>query len=321
MAEHLKPADLSRIRTVPLARRRSLVKVEHFARRLPAGATIGALVDALPRILAGEDLRELVRALAEAAVRGRMVLACMGGHVIKCGLSPVVIELMERGVIRAVAMNGAAAIHDYEIALAGSTSEDVARALDGGEFGFAEETGRGMNEAINAGAERGMGMGEALGRAVLDGAMPHAGSSILGTAARMGLPATVHVAIGTDIIHQHPTASGEATGQTSLQDFHLLVSVAGELGPGSVVMNMGSAVILPEVFMKAVSTARNLGHPAKGFTAANLDFIQHYRPVQNFVRRPTRDGGRGICLTGHHEILIPLIAAAVLERLGKAEDG
>ncbi len=319
MVKHLKPADLSRIRTVPLAGRRSLVEVAQFARRLPAGATVGGLVDALPRILAGEDLRGLVEALAEAAVRGRMVLACMGGHVIKCGLSPVVIELMERGVIRAVAMNGAAAIHDYEIALVGSTSEDVARALDGGEFGFAEETGRGMNEAINTGAERGMGMGDALGRAILEGEMPYTGSSILAAAARMGLPATVHVAIGTDIIHQHPAASGGATGETSLQDFRLLVSVAGELASGSVVMNIGSAVILPEVFLKAVSTARNLGRPARGFTAANLDFIQHYRPVQNFVRRPTGDGGRGICLTGHHEILIPLIAAAVLERLGEAE--
>ena len=311
----LQPADLNAVRTVPLDRRKSLVDMKDFAKTPCAGGSVQDLVDGLPGIYAGRQFRCLVGRIADAARGKRMVLMALGGHVIKCGLSPVVIELMKRGVVRAVAMNGAAAIHDFEIALCGRTSEDVSSTLATGEFGFAEETGCQMNSIISSAAEKDMGLGEALGLHILGNGFANAGTSILATAAELQLPMTVHVALGTDIIHQHPAADGAATGKTSMRDFRLLVTVVGELDGGGVVMNVGSAVVLPEVFLKALSVARNLGGKVDGFTAANLDFLQQYRALENVVRRPTAGGGRGIALTGHHEIMLPLLAAAVLDEL------
>lgn len=319
--KRLEPVSLQQVKTIPLARRRSLVEARDFARTPRSGSTMKEFLDGLPLIQAGEEFRFLVKALAKSSAAGRMVLAGMGGHVVKCGLSPVIIELLRRGVFRAIAMNGAAAIHDFEIALAGRTSEDVDHTIDSGEFGFAEETGRLMNEAIVAGARDGVGMGQAIGSRILELGLARSKLSILAVACEMGLPATVHMAVGTDVIHQHPAASGSAIGEATLTDFRLLAAVVGQLEGGGVVLNLGSAVIFPEVFLKALSVARNLGHDARDFVTANLDFIQHYRPLQNVVRRPVSKGGRGIALTGHHEIMLPLVAAAVLEELDQAETG
>ncbi len=312
----LEPADLNAVRTVPLRGRKSLVDMKDFAKPPRAGGSVRDLVDGLPGIYAGKQFRCLVGRIADAAREKRMVLAALGGHVIKCGLSPVLIELMRQGVVRAVAMNGAAAIHDFEIALCGRTSEEVASTLPAGDFGFAEETGSQMNSAILSGAKNDIGMGEALGLHITREGFANAAVSILATATELELPVTVHVALGTDIIHQHPAADGAATGKTSMRDFRLLVTVVGELDGGGVMLNVGSAVVLPEVFLKALSVARNLGGKVDGFTAANLDFLQQYRALENVVRRPTAGGGRGIALTGHHEIMLPLLAAAVLDELG-----
>ena len=313
----IDPIDLSALKTVSLAERGGKVKQGDFARvHEPgsgvAGFGIAGFIDSLPHILAGDTLRAVVGAIATARERGKPVIWGMGGHVIKCGLAPVLIDLMKRGCATAFAMNGSASIHDFEIALAGQTSEDVEAVLPDGRFGAAEETGREWNAALRPG----MGAGEALGRA-LDRLAPeaHAPASILVQAWRAKVPVTVHIAIGTDTPHTHPAANGEALGSATYYDFRLFCSLVAALNDGGVYINAGSAVVLPEVFLKALSCVRNLGHEVRDFTTVNLDFLQHYRPRVNVVERPhAQAGGRGYALTGHHEIMIPLIAAALAER-------
>ncbi len=310
-----QPIDLSRISTYDLASRRSKVSVKDFARVLSDGEARGvaALIDSLPDILAGQTLREVARAVIEARQRGRAIIWGLGGHVIKTGLAPVLIDLMHRGFVSAIALNGSGVIHDFEIALIGSTSEDVEEALGDGAFGMAKETGRLINEAINQGASQDLGVGEAVGAALVESAAPYADSSILCAAYRARVPVTAHITIGADIIHLHPQADGASLGSTSHRDFRLLTSIVGELDGGGVYLNVGSAVTLPEVFLKAVTVVRNLGQSLRDLTTVNLDFLQHYRPSTNVVRRPVANGaGRGFNLVGHHEIMVPLLAAAII---------
>jgi len=313
MPHQFEPLPLDHLLTTPLARRSHKVAVPDFARVLPKGASMAAFVDALPKQLAGLEFRAAVDAVASAHKNDRPVIWSMGAHIIKCGLSPWVVELMRADVISLVAMNGAGAIHDIEVALVGETSEDVSTLLGDGTFGAAEETGAFMAEALENGEG---GMGGRLGKALLASRPPHLEHSILGQAAVLGLPVTVHVALGTDTAHMHPKADGARIGEASLYDFRLLAGAVAQLS-GGVYLSVGSAVILPEVFLKALTAARNLGHDVRDFTTVNMDMIQHYRPVENVLRRPTRTGGRGIALTGHHEIMVPLLCHAVMELITK----
>jgi hypothetical protein len=316
LAKTYEPLDPGKLRTSPLARRQSKVHLAHVGRAWQPGGRLADFLKTLPRILAGEDFRELVATIVAAHRAGKPVILGFGAHVIKVGLSPLVIDLCERGIISALATNGASLVHDFELATVGFTSEDVEAALGGGDFGVAEETGRTINEAVGEGLEKGWGFGRSLGEKLLALKPPHLDQSLFAAAARLGIPATVHVAIGTDIYHMHPAFDGAAAGEASARDFRLLAGAVAHLGGGGVYLNVGSAVLLPEVFLKALSLARNLGHPVRDFVTANLDFLQHYRPTQNVVRRPVAGGaGRGFALTGHHEILFPLLAAAVLESL------
>ena len=313
-----RPLDFTGLHTVDLMARGGKVKTADFASVYRPGAGIAGWLDSLPRILAGNDFRSVVEAIAQARARRRAIIWGLGGHVVKCGLAPVLIDLMRRGFATVFAMNGAASIHDFEIALAGHTSEDVEAVLPDGRFGAAEETGREMNRAIAEGARDGLGMGEALGRCLVGHALAcpeEASPSLLLQAYRNRTPVTVHVALGTDTPHTHPAADPAAIGSASHRDFRLLASCLADLNQGGVYLNVGSAVILPEVFLKAVSAVRNLGHPLAGFTTVNLDFFQHYRPRVNVVERPhARSGGAGYALTGHHELMLPLLAAALIEK-------
>lgn len=313
-----RPVDLGRVRTYPLSERQNKVKVADFARPCSAGLSLRDFLDSLPRILAGEDFRQVVQAIVEAYRAGRPVIWGMGAHVIKCGLSPLVIELMRRQVIGAVAMNGAGSIHDLEVALIGETSEDVADGLRAGTFGMAEETGRLLNEATSEAAAQEVGLGEALGRKIvaLGKEAPFRQHSILARGVEWDIPVTVHVALGTDIVHMHPSADGAAIGQATFADFRLFTALVADL-EGGVYLNVGSAVLLPEVFLKALTVARNLnnGRPAT-FTAVNMDMQRHYRPTQNVVGRPVGERGKGYTLIGHHELMIPLLAQAIIEELG-----
>jgi hypothetical protein len=305
-----QPLSFQGLKTVPIQARGGKVRVEHFAKPYTGGG-ISAWLDSLPRILAADSLRSVVDALANAHARKKMILWGLGGHVIKCGLAPVLIDLMRRGYATAFAMNGAAAIHDFEIAIAGQTSEDVEAVLPDGSFGAAEETGREFNAALN----QEQGFGESLGRhleTIADSR--YVSSSLLCETYRNSTPVTVHVAIGTDTPHTHPTADGGALGRATHHDFRLLCSLVKDIDDGGVYLNVGSAVVLPEVFLKAVSVVRNLGHPLANFTTVNFDFLQHYRPKVNVVERPhAQAGGHGYSITGHHEIMIPLLAAALIE--------
>jgi hypothetical protein len=303
--------DLSDVRTYPLASRASKARAEDFARPLQPGSSVLDLVDSFPSILAGASFKAVVAAVGEARRTDRGILWGLGAHVVKTGLGPIVIDLMERGFVSAIATNGAAVIHDFEVALAGGTSEDVDETLGPGRFGMAEETGRLLNEAVAERVEAGAGFGEAVARYLSTHPHPFAGKSILAAAGRLDIPVTVHVAVGTDIIHMHPAASGRAIGEGSLRDFRRLVANVARLERG-VYLNCGSAVVLPEVFLKAVALARNRGISLDGLTTVNIDFIRHYRPETNVVSRPTAGIGRGFSLVGHHEILIPLLAAAVV---------
>ncbi|MBI1953060.1 MAG: hypothetical protein HYS41_02930 [Candidatus Omnitrophica bacterium] len=307
--------DLKRLARYSLASRKSKVAWDAFAKTTPRGASFRAFFDGLPKILAGESLHRLVEAIVQARRRGKPVILLLGAHVLKVGLSPLIVDWIERGVVTAAAANGAGIIHDFELAYQGKTSEEVAEALADGSFGMARETADLLNGAIGQGAKEKLGLGESVGRLIEKGRFRFKKLSLFAACWRKKIPATVHVAIGTDIIHQHPSCDGSAVGAASLTDFRKLTQAVSGLGGGGVVLNIGSAVILPEVFLKAVSTCRNLGFTVKDFTAANLDMIQHYRPHQNILLRPTALGGQRINLIGHHEILVPLLHAAVNERL------
>ena len=308
-----READLSRTKTRPVATRPSKVDLTTLAR--PPGPESAALIDCLPDVLAAKTLRDVVGATAAAARGGRTTLVMAGGHVVQTGCSPCLSTLMEKGASTVVALNGAAAIHDFELAAFGATSEDVEAALGDGTFGMAEETSRLMNAVTREAHERGEGLGEALGRHLVETKAPHANVSLLASAYRRDIPVTVHVAIGTDILHQHASADGAAIGATSLRDFRILAAAIENLS-GGVVLNMGSAVILPEVFLKALAVNLNQGREVRDLVTCDFDFIRHYRPAQNVVGRPVAAGrGRGYSLTGHHEILIPLFTAGVVRAL------
>jgi hypothetical protein len=306
------PIDLSGLKTISLAERGGKVKQADFAQVHRPGSGVTGLLAGLPHILAGDSLRAVVDAIATAQARQKPVIWGIGGHVIKCGLAPILIDLMHRGFATAFAMNGSASIHDFEIALCGQTSEDVEAVLPDGRFGAAEETGREWNDAL----ETGKGLGESLGSALQRLAPEmYAPSSLVLQAWLAHRPVTVHVAIGTDTPHTHPAANAATLGSATHHDFRLFCTLVSELNEGGVYINAGSAVVLPEVFLKAVSTVRNLGHELRSFTTVNLDFLQHYRPRVNVVERPhAQSGGRGYALTGHHEIMIPLIAALLIEK-------
>jgi hypothetical protein len=311
----VQPIDLSGLKTIPIAERGGKVTTGDFAASYSKGSGIGGWIDSLPKILAADGFRSAVNALVQARSAGKPILWGMGGHVIKCGLAPVLADLMRRRFATAFVMNGSAAIHDFEIAIAGQTSEDVEAVLPDGRFGAAEETGREMNEAIASAGRDSLGMGEALGARLVRIADPAWSShSLLYRAFQDAVPVTVHVAIGTDTPHTHPAADAAAIGAATHRDFRLFCSLVAEMNGGGVYLNIGSAVVLPEVFLKAVSTVRNLGTPLAEFTTINLDFLQHYRPKVNVVERPhAKAGGRGIALTGHHELMVPLLAAALIE--------
>lgn len=310
-----KPIDLTGVATYSLSERKSKVAVSDSATAWKKGGCFSSFLDSLPKILAGDHLRAVIQRIAAACKGGKTVAMGMGAHVIKVGLNPVVIDWMGRGILGAVAMNGAGIIHDVELAMAGKTSEDVASGLGHGAFGMAKETADFLAHAIREAERTSSGLGEAVGRAVEDQKLPYRDTSITAAGFRLGIPVTVHVAMGTDIIHMHPGFDPRAAGEASHRDFRIFASVVSSLEEG-VYLNVGSAVILPEVFLKAVTLVRNLGHPLNRLTTVNMDFISHYRPLTNVVHRPTAEGGQGFNLVGHHEILLPLIAAGVIEQLG-----
>jgi hypothetical protein len=303
--------DLDDVRTYALASRPSKVRREDFARPWDPATGVAGLIDSLPALLAASDFRRVVAALRAARDERRGIVWGMGAHVLKVGLGPVLIDLMARGYVSAIAVNGAGIIHDTEIALAGHTSEDVDAALGPGQFGMSEETGRGVNDAIRDGVGRGLGLGQSVVEWLSQQSAPHADVSLLAAAGRFDVPVTVHVAVGTDIIHMHPAASGAAIGEGSLRDFRYFTSHVAKLA-GGVYMNVGSAVLLPEVFLKAVSLVRNRGISLDGLTTVNMDFLKMYRAETNVVRRPVRGTGQGFSLTGHHELMLPLLAAALV---------
>ncbi len=320
----IQPVALGGVQTYPIARRRSKVNVREFARPTGKNPSLKKFLDALPEILAGNDLRDVLAAVQRAKARKRAMLWGIGGHVIKVGLGPLLIELMRAGFVSGIAMNGAALIHDFEIALAGQTSEDVDASLSEGKFGMAQETGQGINEIAKLAQRIHIGYGEAAGQYLQSGilATEHLDASVLAAAYKLRIPVTVHLAIGTDIPHMHPAADGAALGAASFMDFRLFCALVQGMDGGGVFLNWGSAVILPEVFLKAVSVARNAGLRLQPITTGNFDFIQHYRALQNVVKRPTAatatgtgkkagEISRGFAITGHHELLLPLVAAAL----------
>jgi hypothetical protein len=311
------------VRTVPVAVRENKVSARDFAQPPGNDRSFRAFLHALPDVLVARDFRAVVSAVAAAARRRRGVVIMLGGHVVKTGLAPVLIELMRRGIVTHIAMNGSAAIHDYEVARFGATSEDVAAGLRDGTFGMADETGREMNEAFVAGMRDGLGMGECLGRALdAQSSLANGELSLLLAARRFGIPLSVHAALGAEIIHQHPAANGAAIGDTSHRDFRRLAHSLTALDDGGVVLNLGSAVIMPEVFLKALTIARNLGDgKPQNFTSVDLDMQRHYRPRMNVVQRPTLHSGKGYEITGHHEIMVPLLVWAVVDELDGAQDG
>jgi len=312
--KNFKPLDFSKVRTYPVTKRFSKVQTSLLGKKIAKGLSLRSFVRGLPNILAAQNLKSIAAKIADCHRKGKTVLLGMGAHPIKVGLSPLIIDFMERGIIDALALNGAGIIHDFELAYMGETSEDVAASLKDGSFGMGEETGAFINAAIIDGTRLDFGVGAAVGNAIVKNHLPYRRLSILATASRLGIPVTCHIAIGTDIIHMHPKADGKALGECSLRDFRTLTSVVATLG-GGVYLNFGSAVILPEVFLKAVSLARNLGNSVENLTTVNLDFLQHYRPLTNVVSRPTLKTGKGYQLTGHMEIMVPLLFGAVLEEL------
>jgi len=313
-----RPIELGAIKVTGLKERDSKVSVTDFAHPPAPGISFQKFLDGLPETLAAKDLKRAASAISKAVRNEKTVILGMGAHPIKVGLNPVIIDAIERGLLSGIALNGSGIIHDVEIALAGKTSEDVAAHLGSGEFGMAQETSEFIHGAVfKAYRKRGQSLGKVIGEALLLESSPYEDMSILATAARCELPVTVHVAIGTDTIHMHPEMNGAAMGALSHFDFRLFCSLVSTLQNG-VFINLGSAVVIPEVFLKAVSVARNLGFPLDGLTAVNMDFLRHYRPLTNVVQRPVMDGGTGINLTGHHEIMFPLLIAAVMEDIEKS---
>lgn len=301
--------DFSSVNPYPIADRKHKFTVE-MAGSVSSGSGFAEWYDALPDVLGAADLKRTARAIACAAAAEREIVLAMGAHPIKCGLSPVIIDLMERGILTCVAMNGAGAIHDFEVAYIGQTSEDVAQTLQDGSFGMVEETGRILNTAMAEGLEHGLGAGAAVGRHILHEEYGHSAMSIQAAGYRLGIDVTVHIAIGTDTIHVHPSADGAVLGKASHIDLQRLANHISRLEDG-VFINLGSAVVLPEVFLKTLSAVRNMGYDVRTFTAVNMDMIRHYRPSENVLRRPSLSGATAINLSGHHEIMLPLLAAAV----------
>jgi hypothetical protein len=310
----MKPLNLDHVKLVSVKRKEHKVQETFFAKPWKKGGPLSSFLKSLPEILAGKELREVVERIAQAVQGKRTVLLGMGAHPVKVGLNPILIDWMERGVLKGIGMNGATMIHDMELAMIGRTSEEVGKELSGGTFGMVKETQETINDAIQKGAVQGLGIGEALGREILKGRFPFKRLSLLAAGQRLGIPITVHVAIGTDITHMGPSADGAAIGQGSLQDFRTFAALVSRLDRG-VFINLGSAVIMPEVFLKALALSRNLGHRLTNMTTVNMDFINHYRPSMNVVKRPTLKGGKGYTLLGHHEIMFPLLAAAVVEKM------
>jgi hypothetical protein len=307
--------NLSKLKTYPISKRKSKVRYQDFAKPPSKNIGFSDFYDSLPNILSGSGFKEVVKAIVTAHKKKKPVIAMMGSHVIKCGLNPVIIELLKKKVITAVALNGSGAIHDFEIALIGKTSEDVEDSLEDGSFGMAKETALYLNGAIGEAVEKDIGAGQAIGEVIKEQKMPFRNLSILYNCVKENTTATVHVAIGTDIIHQHPSCDGANLGEASLRDFHNFIEIVSALGDGGVILNIGSSVILPEVFLKAINVARNLGSGVRNFTACNFDMISHYRPFNNVVKRPVKSGGRGYTIIGQHEIMIPLLAQAVIEKI------
>lgn len=308
------PISLNGLQTYSIKQRRSKVSVRDFGSAWNSGEGFDRWFKKLPRILAGGDVRMIISRLTDAVRAKKIVLVAMGAHVIKVGLSPVILDLMERGVVSGIAMNGAGIIHDLEIAMVGATSEDVDSELHLGRFGMARETGEFLNRAIKEGADKGKGLGYSVGKKMLDEGFPYNEYSLLAGAVRMGITVTVHVAIGTDIIHIHPAVDGASIGEASHLDFRIFASLVSRLEGGAYI-NLGSAVILPEVFLKAFTLVKNLGFDVRHFTTVDMDFTRQYRPLTNVVKRPTSEGGEGFSLTGHHELMLPLLAAALIENL------
>ena len=312
--KHIKPISLKGIKTYSVKERPNKISVKDFGSSWKAGGTFEMWFQGLPTILAASDLRRVIARLTDAVRERKTIILAMGAHVIKVGLSPVMLDLMERGIITAIAMNGAGIIHDVEVAMVGATSEDVDNDLHTGRFGMAKETGEFLNRAIKEGAEKGEGLGYSVGKSILEESFPYKSYSILAEAARMNIPTTVHVAIGTDIIHFHPAVDGAAIGKATHLDFRIFARLVSQLEGGAYI-NLGSAVVLPEVFLKAFPLVKNLGFTLKNFTTVDMDFIRHYRPTTNVVKRPTLEGGEGFSLTGHHELMFPLLAAALIENI------
>jgi len=312
------PIDTTVVKTYSIKTRNNKVNVdEHFGKSIKAGMSSSALLDAMPKLLGADSIRAVADKIVEARQKDRPVVLAMGGHVIKCGLQPLLKSLIDADIITALAMNGSAAIHDFEVSLVGATSEEVGDVLHSGDFGFSDETGAGMNRAIKAGLDKNIGFAQALGEWLISKEHPFKEYSLIATCVEKGLPVTAHVAMGTDIIHQHPEMDGAVTGEMSMRDFRLITSVVADLGDGGVWLNVGSAVIMPEVFLKALSIAQNLGYHVDNFTTANFDMNQHYRPMQNVIKRPTSGSGKGYSIVGHHEINIPLLATAILDKIEK----
>lgn len=314
MAAEKIEIDLGKLKTYPISKRKSKVCREDFARPPKKEASFLEFYDSLPKILAANDFKAVVDAILQSYKHKNAIIFMMGSHVIKCGLNPAIIELAKKGVISLIALNGSGAVHDFEIALIGKTSEDVEEALADGSFGMARETALYINGAAGEAVEKSIGLGEAIARVIEEERLPFRNSSLLYNCFKENIPVTIHVAIGTDIVHQHPSCDGSSLGEASLRDFHIFIEEVCRL-EGGVVVNLGSNVILPEVFLKAINIARNLEYNVQDFTACNFDILFSYRPYQNVVRRPTSLGGRGYNIIGHHELLIPLLAQAVLEKL------
>jgi hypothetical protein len=308
-----KEIDLSGLRTYSALTRASKVTTRLEGQAPYAGMSFNDFLDRLPSVLKADELKAVARAIVAAKKLGKPVLVMLGGHVIKTGCSPILADLAAKGYVTHFASNGSAAVHDTELACCGHTSEDVAAHLEDGSFGMAADTAALINAAAERAAGGKEGFGEAVGAMLVEQKSPHVARALLARSHQMQIPYTLHIALGTDIVHQHPTASGAAIGEASLRDFRILAQTVSQLGQGGVVLNLGSAVIMPEVFLKALAVARNLGHDVSDFTTANFDMIQHYRPQVNVVQRPVLKGGNGYALTGHHEIMIPLLAATVYE--------